>query len=72
LLSFALDTNCLIAVDENRPVVGYVRTLADAHAQGRADAAVIATSASEKHQRNRYIQNLPSFRSASPVLALRI
>jgi hypothetical protein len=46
--SFTLGTNCLIAIDEDRPEAVAVRALADAHAAGKADVAAVAISASEK------------------------
>jgi hypothetical protein len=70
LPSFTLDTNCLIAVDENRPEAGDVRTLANAHAQGRADVAVVAMSVSEKQQGNRYIQDFAEFQARLANLGL--
>jgi hypothetical protein len=45
--TFTLDTNCLIAIDERRPEAASVRTLADAHAAGKANVAVVAMSASD-------------------------
>jgi hypothetical protein len=59
---FTLDTNCLIAIDERQPEAASVRTLADAHAAGKASVAVVAMSASEKQQDGVYIKNFEEFR----------
>lgn len=60
--TFTLDTNCLIAIDERRPEAADVRALADAHAAGKANVAVVAMSASEKQQDGVYIKNFEEFR----------
>jgi hypothetical protein len=70
LRTFTLDTNCIIDVAENRPAAGAVRTLADAHAAGRADVAVVAMSASEKQQGGHYIRNFEEFRNRLVSLGL--
>ncbi len=43
----ALDTNCLIDLEENRPDVRHVRTLIEAWKKGAIKLAVVAVSASE-------------------------
>jgi predicted nucleic acid-binding protein len=48
--TFTLDTNCLIDVADKRPAAKAVQALADAHAAGRADAAVVAITASENSE----------------------
>jgi hypothetical protein len=68
--TFTLDTNCLIDVADNRAAAGAVRALADAHAAGRADVAVIAMSASEKQQGGHYIRNFAEFRDRLVSLGL--
>lgn len=50
-LSFTFDTNCIIAVDENREDADAIRTLCSAHIDGVANVAVVAISASE-HQKD--------------------
>ena len=52
--TFTLDTNCVIDVAEKRPAAKAVQALADAHAAGKADVAVIAITASEKKQDEHY------------------
>jgi hypothetical protein len=60
--TFTLDTNCLIAIEKCEPEAASVRTLADAHAAGKANVAVVAMSASEKQQDGVYIKNFEEFR----------
>ncbi len=43
----ALDTNCLIDLEENRPDAHHVRTLIGAWKKGQVELAVVAVSASE-------------------------
>lgn len=47
MLTFTLDTNCLIDLEQNRPTAPKIQALAAAHTAARADVAVIAISASE-------------------------
>jgi len=60
--TFTLDTNCLIAIEKCEPEAAEVRALADAHAAGKANVAVVAMSASEKQQDGVYIKNFEEFR----------
>jgi hypothetical protein len=62
MLTFTLDTNCLIAIDEGRPEAAAVRALADAHAVGTAHVAVVAMSASERQQHGSYLHDFKDFR----------
>jgi hypothetical protein len=68
--SFTLGTNCLIAIDEDRPEAVAVRALADAHAAGKADVAAVAISASEKQSGGGSIENFAEFRRRMAVLGL--
>jgi hypothetical protein len=61
LLTFTLDTNCIIAVEKNEPAAEAIRTLVDAHKTPSADVAVVAMSASEKPQGGRSIRNFLEF-----------
>ena len=60
--TFPLDTNCLIAIEKCEPEAASVRTLADAHAAGKANVAVVAMSASEKQLDGVCIKNFEEFR----------
>jgi hypothetical protein len=53
MLTFSLDTNCIIDIEEERPDSVFVRALAGAHACGEANAAVVAISASEKQKKGK-------------------
>ncbi|MHB8887186.1 MAG: hypothetical protein ACYC5H_19300 [Methylovirgula sp.] len=68
--SFTLDTNCLIAIDEGRPEAAAVRKLANAHASGIADVAVVAMSASEKQKNGGYLKDFTEFRDRLASLDL--
>jgi hypothetical protein len=48
MLRFTLDTNCLIALENNETSAGAIRALADAHEAAKANVAVVAVSASER------------------------
>lgn len=61
--TFTLDTNCLIDVEEGRPAAVAIRALADAHAEGLADVAVVAMSASERQKNGHRIGNFSEFES---------
>lgn len=53
MLSFTLDTNCLIDLEEDRDSAPSVRAVVDAHRDGRARVAVVFSSASERSQPDR-------------------
>jgi hypothetical protein len=61
LLSFTLDTNCVISLDKDCPEASAIRRLAEAHATGKADVAVVAIMASEKQRPNGYIEDFQVF-----------
>jgi hypothetical protein len=58
MLSFTLDTNCLIDILDDRPMATYVRALGEAHRAQTADVALVSISASE---RQRDQSALPTF-----------
>lgn len=62
MLKFTIDTNCIIDVAEGRPNAASVIALADAHRDGKADVAVVAVSASERQQGDRYLDSYNEFR----------
>ena len=59
-LSFTLDTNCLIDLDEDRPNAAYVRQLIAAHPD-RANVAYVAISASEKQKQGGQLELFGQF-----------
>jgi len=61
MLSFTLDTNCIIDVEEQRPSAPSVRALVEAHSDGRADVALVAVSASERQRGDLYLENYDEF-----------
>ncbi|WP_296435564.1 MULTISPECIES: hypothetical protein [unclassified Rhizobium] len=61
MVTFTLDTNCLIDVAHDRPSAVHVRTLADAHASSKADVAIVAMSASERQPDHKYLSNYREF-----------
>lgn len=70
MLSFTLDTNCIIAVDEDRQEAKAICKLADAHANGRADVAVIAIMASEKQRSGAALESFEIFTQRLNSLSL--
>jgi hypothetical protein len=49
MLKLTLDTNCIVALDENRePAANSLRRLLAAHAAGTAQLRLVANSASER------------------------
>lgn len=70
MLTFTLDTNCLVAVDEGRPEAAAVRILAEAHVRGCADVAIVAISASERQRDGKMLDNFSQFRERVASLNL--
>jgi hypothetical protein len=70
MLSFTLDTNCVLAVDECRPEAPSIRLLAGAHANKTADVAVVAIMASEKQRPGQRVEDFGTFRSRLSHLGL--
>ena len=70
MLTFSLDTNCLIDIAEGRPDSAAIRALSDAHARGDVGVAVVAISASEKQKTGERLTNFEQFRARLETLAL--
>ena len=70
MLTFTLDTNCLIDVAEGRPNATAVRALADAHTRGEANVAVVAIMASENQKSGAGLTNFEQFRTRLDLLSL--
>ncbi len=68
MLTFTLDTNCIIALDDGRADAPAIRQLADAHAQRRAHVAVVAMSASERQRNGAHLGNFQAFRDRLAAL----
>lgn len=60
-ISFTLDTNCLIDVAEERPSAVHIRTLLTALERGRADLALVASSASERQSGGNFLLSVGQF-----------
>jgi hypothetical protein len=63
MLSFTLDTNCLIALANSEPDAPAVRALADADNSAEAHVAVVAVSASERQKNRTYLSDFTSFKT---------
>lgn len=61
MMKFTLDTNCLIDVAENRDRAPYVQKLLAAAQQGKAQVALVASSASEKQESGEFLLSLATF-----------
>jgi hypothetical protein len=70
MLSFTLDTNCLIALENNEPAARAIRALVDAHEQGNANVAIVAISASERQKGQQQLRNFAEFRHRLTTLGL--
>lgn len=69
MLQLTLDTNAIVAIEEDRPAATAIRQLVDAHVQGQVDVALVAISASER-QRVGEVQNFDTFRERLARLKL--
>lgn len=70
MVSFTLDTNCMLDIDEGRPAAKHVLRLAAAHAAGEADVALAAVSASENQKTDKYITSFSQFKERASSLGL--
>src|SRR5262245_15339769 len=68
--TFTLDSNCINSIDEGGQDASLVRRLADAHAAGKAQVAVVALSAADRHHVGSYLDNLEAFRDRLAALDL--
>jgi hypothetical protein len=70
MLKFTLETNCIIAVDEDRPEVPAIVQLASAHTSGLASVGLVAISASERQVDGTYLENIGDFQKRIERLGL--
>src|SRR2546423_11557163 len=61
MLSFTLDANCIIALENEEPDAVAIRKLAAAHAEGVADVAIAAIMASENQKSVRLLDDFAVF-----------
>jgi len=70
MIRFTLDTNCIIALENEEAAAPSLRRLVEAHRTGRADVAVVAQSASEKQRPAGYLKDYAEFKERLSVLGL--
>jgi hypothetical protein len=70
LLTFTLDTNCIIAVEEARSEASSILQLASAHRSGLASVAAVAISASERQRDGSNLKNFADFKQRLSWLGL--
>ncbi len=70
MTSFTLDTNCIIALDENRAETAYLRKLVEAHTMGAADVGLVAISASERQKNGGALEDFRVFERRLASLGL--
>jgi hypothetical protein len=68
MVSFTLDTNCLIAVDEGRAERAAVMEIIAAAKAGMADVAMVASCASERQVGGRYLATIQELRDRMATL----
>jgi hypothetical protein len=62
VITFTLDTNCLIDVEDNRPARDSILRLIAAADRGFADVAMVASSAAERQPGGGYLKTLTAFK----------
>jgi hypothetical protein len=70
LLTFTLDTNCIIAVDEKRSEANAILELVSAHRKGLASVGLVAISASEQQRSSGRLENFEQFQERISKLGL--
>ena len=70
MLTFTLDTNCIIAVDEARPEADAIKALAASHQRSETAVGVVAISASERQKDGGSLETFDEFRSRLVRLGL--
>ena len=62
MLTFTLDTNCLIDIEEGRPAAVHINSLLEAaRSRDDVDVAMVASSASERQKDNSTLSNFEGF-----------
>ncbi len=70
MLTFTLDTNCIIALDEKRPEAAHLQSLIAAHDAGNADVGLVAISASERQKKGGPLEDFRHFEQRLASLGL--
>lgn len=68
MLTFTLDTNCIIDIAEDRPSAGFVRQFLSAHHKGLVNVALVASSASERQSNGEFLKNAATFNERRDAL----
>lgn len=61
LKKFTLDTNCMLAVDDERETAIHIKKVLQAHKLGLIELAIVAAAASERQQGNIYLEQYEMF-----------
>ena len=61
LPTFTIDTNGILDIDDDREDAVHIRALADAHAAGTANVAIVAIAASERQRDGAMLTNFSKF-----------
>ncbi|MEM9578948.1 MAG: hypothetical protein AAF999_18300 [Pseudomonadota bacterium] len=56
-----LDTNCILEIDEDRPQSDAVKAIIEAHNEGLVEAALVASSGSEKSHKGLFPESFDEF-----------
>lgn len=70
MITFTLDTNCIIDLAENRPAAAGVRMLAALGAEGLANVALVSVSASERQLGDTYLESYDDFKNKLALLRI--
>ena len=70
MISFTLDTNCLIDLEEGRAGAEAVREWVEAHLNGSADVAVTTVTASERQKDGGFLESYADFQDRLVGLGL--
>jgi hypothetical protein len=71
VLKLTLETNCIVALDEDRqPEAGCLRSLLQMHAAGVTQLRIAGSSASERQTGLTYLANFSKFRARLEALGL--
>jgi len=70
MLTFTLDTNCIIALENNEPAAHAIRALVDAHERYEANVAIVAISASERQMDRQQLKSFAEFQQRLATLGL--
>ncbi|MBT9446479.1 MAG: hypothetical protein IV086_12330 [Hyphomonadaceae bacterium] len=70
MITFTLDTNCIIDLAENRSAAKAVRALSISSVEGHAQVAVVSVSASERQPGDSYLESYEDFKARLATVRL--